>query len=333
MKKTLLSLTAFLSAFSVFFGAVSALDITDVFSNEVPLVDDAYTQVLNDYDSSWGYFDNEVIECNSTDGSLTITSPTIEDSGFDPATTYRLFLSPYRIGDIKNWDTSVDVSNIIMKEQTIETGAQNVTFNIGWWELNSNIAYYWFLLPIDIYDWIWTPSNEICFQLNQNICMLDTACDTLDWILNPVKEQEPESMEEGHGAAGECASMDLMHPGYTSDGKNITLTWTAIPGSDTLDIILLNPEEEVFETIATVKMSDEKYVYKMRWNGVHEFRFRSDCWEAKLKPKIEEGIATSEPEKIVTPATGPAENILYIAIAAIVLYGAYTIFFRKSDNN
>jgi hypothetical protein len=38
------------------------------------------------------------------------------------------------------------------------------------------------------------------------------------------------------------------------------------------------------------------------------------------------------PEKIVTPATWPAENILYIAIAAIILYGAYAIFFRKSDD-
>jgi len=333
MKKTLLSLTVFTTAFSVFFGVVSALDITDVFSNEVPLVDDAYTQVLNDYDSSWWYFNNDVVECKSNNWSLTVTSPTIEDSGFDAATAYRLFISPYRVWDIKNWNANIDTSKIIMKEQKIESSDENVTFQIWWWELDPDLAYYWFILPIDIYDWIGVPSSEICFQLDQNVCMLDSACDTLDLVINPVKEPEPEVVEETHGAAGECsASIDLINPSYSTDGKNITLTWTAVPAGDTLDIVLLNPEEEVFEKIATVKMSDEKYVYKMRWSGVHEFRFTNECWEAKLKQKIEEGIK-SEPEKIVAPATGPAENVMYIAIAAIVLYGLYAIFFRKSDNN
>jgi hypothetical protein len=44
----------------------------------------------------------------------------------------------------------------------------------------------------------------------------------------------------------------------------------------------------------------------------------NDCGEVKYK--ADEGITTTEPEKIVPPATGPAENILYIAIAAIVIY-------------
>ncbi len=65
---------------------------------------------------------------------------------------------------------------------------------------------------------------------------------------------------------------------------------------------------------------------------MHEFRLTNDCGYTKYK--AEEAIKPEEktPE-IVTPATGPAENILYIAIAAIVLYGAYVVFFRKSENN
>lgn len=328
MKKTLLSLTAFTTVFSVLFSVASALDITDVFSNDTPLVDSAYTQVLNDYDNSWGFFDNEIVECNSDNGSLTITSPKIEDSSFDDATTYRLFVSPYRIWDIKSAQESVDTSNIIMKEQKIDSSAENVTFTLWEGDLDPNVAYYGFILPIDIYDGIWTPSKEICFQLNQNMCMLDSACDTLDLIVNPVKEQEAEGDEE-HGAAGNCVSMELANVRHTSDGKNITLTWTAI-GWDTVQIDVFNPEEEVYQKVWTVKMSDEKFVYKMKWNWVHNFILSNGCGEVKYK--ADEGI-TTEPEKIVTPATGPAENVLYIAIAAIVLYGAYTIFFRKSDNN
>ena len=97
-----------------------------------------------------------------------------------------------------------------------------------------------------------------------------------------------------------------------------------------IDIAIFNPNDEVFEKIATVKMSDEKYVYPMRWNGVQNFILTNECWQAKYK--ADEWIKEWEPEKIVTPATGPAENIMYIAIAAIILYGAYAIFFRKSDN-
>jgi hypothetical protein len=92
----------------------------------------------------------------------------------------------------------------------------------------------------------------------------------------------------------------------------------------------LNPDEEIYEKLDTVKMSDEKYTYPMRWNWVHEFRLANDC--GYVKYKAEEAIEPEKTPEIVTPATWPAENILYIAIAAIVLYGAYVIFFRKAEN-
>jgi hypothetical protein len=79
-------------------------------------------------------------------------------------------------------------------------------------------------------------------------------------------------------------------------------------------------------------MSDEKYVYTMRWNGEQNFLLTTSCGELRYKADAAMGEPQKDPE-IVTPATGPAENILYIAIAAIVIYGAYTIFFRKSENN
>ena len=122
--------------------------------------------------------------------------------------------------------------------------------------------------------------------------------------------------------------MDLAHVSHTTRGDKVTLTWTAVDG-ETVDIAILNPEEEVYEKLATVKMSDEKYVYTMRWNGEQNFMLTNDCGSVKYKA---DAAIEKTPEKIVTPATGPAENVLYIAIAAIILYGAYAIFFRKSDN-
>jgi hypothetical protein len=123
--------------------------------------------------------------------------------------------------------------------------------------------------------------------------MLDTECDTFDLVVNPVsdehgsapevnpeanpEETNPEvAPEDTHGSA-DCISMEYANVRHTSDGKNITLTWTAVAGGGDVDIAIFNPDDEVFEKIATVKMSDEKYVYPMRWNGVQNFILTNEC--------------------------------------------------------
>lgn len=347
MKKSLLSLVAFVFGITAFAGIANWLSIYDIFSNGEPLVNTAYTQLLNDYSPEWWYLDGNSLVCNiDANGNLTITSPRIWDSIDETATTYRLFLSPYRISQIKSGEPTVDNSNIKAFEQKVDSNISEVNFKLSKSDVSDAQAYYGFITPLDMYDVVWTPSKEICFQINKNVCMLDTECDTFDLVVNPtasepekdttpeVTTQNPEpevttDPEKTHGSA-ECVSMEYANVRHTSDGKNITLTWTAVGEGGDVDIAIFNPNDEVFEKIATVKMSAERYVYPMRWNGVQNFILTNECWQAKYK--ADEGIVEGEPEKIVTPATGPAENIMYIAIAAIILYGAYTIFFRKSDN-
>ena len=71
-------------------------------------------------------------------------------------------------------------------------------------------------------------------------------------------------------------------------------------------------------------MRDEKFDYQIQWDGEQNFVLDNGCGQVKYKAdakkvdtptKVEE-----EKEPIVTPTTGPAENMLYIAIAAIILY-------------
>ena len=342
MKKLLLSLVAFVFGISAFAGIANWLAISDIFTNGEPSVNTAYTQLLNNYSPEWWYLDGISLTCDINNGNLTITSPTIKDSIDETAPAYRLFLSPYRISQIKDGEPSVDNSNINMFEQKIESNVAELNFKLSKNDISDTQAYYGFITPLDMYDEVWTPSKEICFHISKNVCMLDTECDTFDLVVNPapaepekdttpeVTDPEPEANpEETHGSA-ECVSMEYANVRHTSDGKNITLTWTAVDGWGDVDIAIFNPNDEVFEKIATVKMSDERYVYPMRWNGVQNFILTNECWQAKYK--ADEWIKEWEPEKIVTPATGPAENIMYIAIAAIILYGAYAIFFRKSDN-
>lgn len=340
MKKSLLSLVALVFWAGVFGSVANALDIDAVISEDGPTVPTAYTQLLNEYSSDWWYTDDVTVKCDGADGTITIESPRVEDSIFEKAPWYYLFLSPYRVSKIKEWSAEVDNSRIIMRELDLDdSNAETATFKISSMDLDPNQAYYGFITPVDMYDVVWIPSKEICIRVNGNLCMQNFDCDGLDAIVNPIivePEQKPENpedikepeanQEEVHGAA--CVGMDLAHVSHTTKGDKVTLTWTAVDG-DTVDIAILNPEEGLYEKLATVKMADEKYVYTMKWNGEQNFMLTNNCGSVKYKA---DAAIEKTPEKIVTPATGPAENVLYIAIAAIILYGAYAIFFRKSDN-
>jgi len=342
MKKTLLSLAAIALAWGVM-GASYALTISDLFSNGDPLVDDAYAQLLNNYDA-WWYTEASITACENAEDGITITSPIVTDEMMYEAPEYRIFVSPYRVEQLRSWDGSIDPSRIVMKKFKREWTATEFTVNLWLSDgLAADTPYYAFISPVDEYDGVWAPSQEFCFQISQNICMLD-ACDTFESIVNPAPI-EPENNEENvnpediigneeweegvHGAA--CVWMDLAHVSHTVRWDKLSLTWTAVDWNE-VDIAIFNPDEEIYEKLATVKMSDEKYVYTMRWNGEQNFLLTTSCGELRYKADAAMGEPQKDPE-IVTPATGPAENILYIAIAAIVIYGAYTIFFRKSENN
>jgi len=318
MKKSLLSLAGIAMLSAVFGWVANAqLDISELFSEWTPLVDDAYSKVLNEYDSKRWYSDASSVECAANNG-VEIKSPVIEDSFMDNAKIYRLFVSPYRVDQLKLWDSSIDTSKVIMKEVTIDDGASEVKFNVSSADVDPNTIYYGFVLPIDMYDWVWTPSKETCFQLNSNICLQDSDCDTIS-LLAKTEDEE-------HWAAN-CIGMDMANVSHTTSGDTVTLTWTAIDG-DVVEIAIFDPEAELYRSLGAVSMSDEKFDYKMEWNGEQVFRLTNGCKELIYKADA----AIWENPTIVTPATWPAENVLYIAIAAIILYGAYVVFFRKAEN-
>ena len=316
MKKTLLSLAGLVIA-AGFGGIASAqLDISELFYEWTPLADNAYARALNEYGDNRWYVEGTSLDCTSDNG-VTIVSPTVEDSYFDKVELYRLFLSPYRVNQLKTSDSSVDTSKVIMKEEKATNGASEVRFNLSAADVDPNTVYYGFILPIDIYDKVWTPSKETCFQIANNICLQESACDTISLVDNV----------DDHGAAKDCVWMDMANISHTVNGDTITLKWTAVAG-DVVQIAIFDQDAEVYKSLGAVKMSDEKFDYKMQWDGEQNFSLDNGCKQVYYKADAKAG---SNPE-IVPAATWPAENVLYIAIAAIVLYGAYVIFFRKAEN-
>lgn len=62
----------------------------------------------------------------------------------------------------------------------------------------------------------------------------------------------------------------------TQGNKKITLSWIAVPGSDMVDIYLQDSTNGIFNRLATVNMSDEKYELQTSRNGEHIFKFVPD---------------------------------------------------------
>lgn len=320
MKKTLLSLAGIAALSAILWWAVSAqVEISDLFYDGAPIVENAHSRLLNEYDSSRWYF-NTSISCDANNW-ITITSPVVEDAEIDKANVYNLFLSPYRVDQIRSADPSVDVSRIIMKKVEIWDSDENVKFEISSYDVDPDVAYYGFISPADMFDVVGTPSKEICFKINSNVCLQDTSCDSLSSM-----DSQSDVIEQ-HWAS--CVGMDLANVSHKINGDTITLTWTAVDW-DSVEIGIWDPKAEVYKKLWTAKMSDEKFDYKMEWDWEQNFKLTNWCKELYYKADAKRW--EKEPEKIVPPATGPAENILYVAIAAIVLYGAYVIFFRKADN-
>ena len=322
MKKSLFSLAGIVVLSAVFGWVVSAqLDISELFYDGTPLVDGAHAKILNEYDNSRWYSDSSSVSCDAND-QVTITSPVVEDSTMDKANIYSLFISPYRVSQIKSWDPSVDVSKIIMKKVELGEGEDTARFTVSSSEVDPNTSYYGFISPADMFDVVGTPSKEICFKISNNTCLQDSACDSLN----------------SHGAANEsiemhwaadCVWMDLANVTHTVNGDTITLKWTAVDW-DVVQIAIFDPESEVYKSLWAVSMSDEKYDYTMQWDGEQNFMLTNGCKDLYYKADAKRW--EKKPEKVVTPATWPAGNILYVAIAAIILYGAYLVFFRKAEN-
>ena len=322
MKKTLLSLAGIVALSATLWWVANAqLVISDLFSEGQPIEDGVYTKLLSDYDTSRWYFDASVT-CDVNNG-ITITSSVVEDSIKDEANIYNLFISPYRMDQIKDWDSSVDISKIMMKKVEITKPGDEIKFEISADDVDPNVEYYGFISPVNMYDEIGAPSKEICFKLASNMCLQDTACDTLS-----AAAWDEEEIER-HGAASDCVWMDLAGVTHSVNGDVLTLKWNTVDG-DSVEIAVLDPKEEVYKSLWTVKMSDEKFDYKMQWDWEQNFKLTNGCKGVKYKADAKRW--EPQPEIPATPATGPAENVLYVAIAAIVLYGAYVVFFRKSDN-
>lgn len=133
--------------------------------------------------------------------------------------------------------------------------------------------------------------------------------------------------------------MTLANITHTITNNKATLRWTAVAGSDKIDIFSWNPTSGVFERLASVNMSDEKYEFTLTRNGEYlinfmpnnagtEFRYTFTASGITAVTTPTGGSTTTAGGKTTPvigkiPATGPKENAFVAFAIASVLYFGY----------
>ncbi|MDR2191087.1 MAG: hypothetical protein LBP53_08230 [Candidatus Peribacteria bacterium] len=319
MKKLVLSLSLFLAGTVGISSAVNMAGIAELRTN-----------------ASFGYTTQDVITVPLiTPSSIGIASPILKDIGGDDMTIYKLTYGPYLMEDL------VNASETLLKEIQVKTGVVQdgqVHFSLGLSDgLTGDKTYYAMITPLGIYDEPGTSSAQICFNLAQERYEIGNACQNFDKpqeVEHPVATTSTEPLTEtAHTAASAPVNMSLANITHTIDGNTISLKWTALEGGGTIDIFVFDFRQEKYILAGTVRMTDEKFDYKMTWDNEHLFRFVPQAGtEFTYTVNAVRGPEPTPPAPVIVkpPVTGPVENMLAVLLLSLLVYGGYRYYTRKS---
>lgn len=264
-------------------------------------------------DIPFGYTINQKISIDQiTPDKVVIKTPVIQDDLGNKIKKYTVMFSPYPLSQILENATLLDQS----KEKTFEfTNPGNevtMELNASTDGINPSNVYYLSIIPKDDNGILWEISNEIRFKLATQMYGEGTS-----------------TGENTSFHTAPWADMSLANVTHTISNNKATLRWTAVDGSDKIDIFLWNPTSTVFERLASVNMADEQYTFTLTRNGEYIVNFVPNNWWKEYRYTfVANGITstTSTTTPIISnniPATWPQENMLIIFAITVVVYFVY----------
>lgn len=187
--------------------------------------------------------------------AITFQSPVIHDELGSTIKKYTVMYSPYPLSQILENTSLLEQS----KEKTFDfvtIGSDiSMQLTVTGDALNPNLVYYLSVIPKDENGILGEISNELRFKLATQTFGEGLATDT-----SPT-----------HAAPG--ANMALANVTHTITSNTATLRWTAVDGSDKVDIFLWNPTSELFERLSSINMSAESYSFTLTRNGEYIVNF------------------------------------------------------------
>ncbi len=255
----------------------------------------------------WYLSSQKISVSQITSGKVIISSPVIEDELGNQIKKYTAMYSERPLSDILE-DTNL-LSQSKEKTFTFVTLGTTATMelSVSADALDPNKVYYLSMIPKDQNNILWEISNELRFKLSNQT--------SGEWVYTG-----------GTAHAAAWADMNLANVTETHVGNRVTLRWTAIDGSDSVDIFLFNPTTATFVKLATVDMSAETYTFTTTRNGEHIINFMPN--NGGREKRYTFTIAGTTPTTTTNtikkvPHVGPAENLLVAGFIAFVLYLLY----------
>lgn len=283
--------------------------------------------VINFLDDLWqdtlfGYSTDKKIEVKSISTSkVVITSDVILDDFDDEIVNYTAIYSKYPLSEL--------LDNTSLLSESMEKSFSNLDldwedsfdmeFALSDWITASNV-YYISIIPKDENEFLWQVSNEICFKLSTQTYWEGDEC---------------ENWTAWHGA---WADMTLANITHTINGNRITLRWTAVDWSDSVDVFLWNDWEGSFNKLWSPDMDSETYTFTVSKNGEYIVKFIPDNWWRETTYTINvTGISTTSttptntPTAQVTtvPKVWPTQNIILILVLSFVGYLLYRNLLKR----
>jgi hypothetical protein len=315
MKKLALSLGAIVLSIGSITVAQTMLSITDLFNA-----------------ASFGYTDQDSLIVTAIDTtSLTIESPVIKDYDGHGVVDYMITYSPYMVEDLIVTTDNTLLDTVREKKIRVSEDTAPVVLTLGVQDgIQAETTYYALVSPIEMYDELGTPSEQFCFNLSQERYDIGNACFNFDESEEHSVSSETDT--DTHSAASTRTDMPLANVTHSVSGNVITLKWTAVDGGGDIDILVFDPTLEKYSRVTTVNMSAEKYNYTMKWDNEHIFRFVPLDGGKEIVYNVN-AMRVAQPDTPVigkVPATGPVENLLFVCLLSILVYGGYKYAKRKA---
>ena len=263
---------------------------------------------LSDTISFWYAATQKISVSQITASKVVINTPKIQDDIGNDIKTYTVMYSQSPLSAILENTALLDQSKEKTFTFTTITGTISLELNATADSIDPSKVYYISVIPKDQAGILWEISNEIRFKMADQSTGEGTYTGGL-----------------AHAAAG--ADMNLANVTHVIAGNQVTLRWTAVNGSDKVDIFLRNPTSEVFTKLATVNMSDERYTFTATRNGefIINFMPNNSGREKRYTFTIAGATGATPVVKpiVKVPHVGPAENIVVALFIAFVLYLLY----------
>lgn len=282
----------------------------------------------------FGYTENQNITVQGFGtGEFIVTTPFLKDAVDASVETYSLVLGKQPMAQYATGENALglrtELIGIDYQPTEEDRTLAEYSIRIATTELEVGNSYYGMIVPMDDNIQEGRPSKEFCFNPSTSEYAEGVACATFGKSVDEHSAAPVENAQESeHDAAG--ADMRLADISHSVVGNTITLTWTALPQSSSVEIRLFNKEQADYITLATVPMSQQRFEYAVDAN-TQEYLFAfiprdSKGKEIRYDVNVRQEAASETPVIEATPKVGPVEDMLLIFAVSIALYAGYRVY-------